>query len=189
MSVGERAAMAFAGKTQILMACERYERRAISRRNRALQGLAKLQRELRREEAIELVGPPRPKSQLTRHIPFREDVLRLEVERVMRRFASTWAGGLSCSYEWQFGKSIFGGQPSKSTVGVHVRHEGDHGFLDLRFQVDGESRGAWLRDASANLGVSLDRDALANLGSAELDDIAVKRVTEIALRRRRRNAE
>jgi hypothetical protein len=34
---------------------------------------------------------------------------------------------------------------------------------------------AWLRDASANLGVSLDRDALANLGSAELDDIALRR--------------
>ena len=51
-SAGERAAMAFAGKTEILMACERYERRAISRRNRALQGLAKLQREFRREEAF-----------------------------------------------------------------------------------------------------------------------------------------
>ena len=54
LSAGERAALAFAGKTEILMACERYERRAISRRNRALRALAKLQRELRREEAIEL---------------------------------------------------------------------------------------------------------------------------------------
>ena len=72
LSAGERAALAFAGKTEILMACERYERRAISRRNRALHALAKLQRELRREEAIEVVGPPRPKSSLTRHIPFRE---------------------------------------------------------------------------------------------------------------------
>ena len=83
LSAGERAALAFAGKTEILMACERYERRAISRRNRALQALAKLQRELRRKEAIEFVGPPRPK--LPRTIPFREeDVLRLEVEQVMR---------------------------------------------------------------------------------------------------------
>ena len=48
--------------------------------------------------------------------------------------------------------------------------------------------GAWLRDASANLGVLLDRDALANLGSAELDDIARKRITDIALRRRRRKS-
>ena len=66
LSADERAALAFAGKTEILMACERYERRAISRRNRALRALAKLQRELRREEAIEFVGPPRPKSSLTR---------------------------------------------------------------------------------------------------------------------------
>jgi DNA polymerase III delta subunit len=42
---------------------------------------------------------------------------------------------------------------------------------------------AWVSDASANLGVSLDRDALANLGSAELLDIA-----DIALRRRRRKS-
>ena len=83
LSAGERAALAFAGKTEILMACERYERRAISRRNRAMQALAKLQRELRREEAIEVVGPPRPKLPRTRHIPFREqDVLRLEVEQI-----------------------------------------------------------------------------------------------------------
>ena len=47
---------------------------------------------------------------------------------------------------------------------------------------------AWLRDASANLGVPLDRDALGNLGSAELDDIARKRVADIALRRRRRKS-
>ena len=58
LSAGERAALAFAGKTEILMACERYERRAISRRNRALHALAKLQRELRREEAIEVVAYP-----------------------------------------------------------------------------------------------------------------------------------
>jgi hypothetical protein len=47
---------------------------------------------------------------------------------------------------------------------------------------------AWLRDASANLGVSLDRNALANLGSAEVDDIVGKRITDIDLRRRRRKS-
>jgi hypothetical protein len=47
---------------------------------------------------------------------------------------------------------------------------------------------AWLRDASANLGVSLDRDALAKLGSAELDDIARKQFTDIALRQRRKSS-
>ena len=131
LSAGERAALAFAGKTEILMACERYERRAISRRNRALQALAKLQRELRREEAIELVGPPRPKSSLTRRIPFRKDVLRLEVEQSMRSSPSMGRVNFSYTYEWQK-------HGSKSMVDVHVKTDGDHGFLDLRFQVNGE---------------------------------------------------
>jgi len=138
LSAGERAALAFAGKTEILMACERYERRAIWRRNRALQALAKLQRELRREEAIELVGPPRPKSSLTRHIPFREDVLRLEVEKVMGASPRLGRVNFSCAYEWQPGKSLYGRQPGKSMVGVHVTTDGDHGFLHLDFQVNGE---------------------------------------------------
>jgi hypothetical protein len=42
-----------------------------------------------------------------------------------------------------------------------------------------------LEDESANLGVSLDRDALANFGLADLDDIIDKRFADIALRRRR----
>ncbi len=272
LSAGERAALAFAGKTEILIACERYERRAISRRNRALQALAKLERKLRREEAIELVGPPRPKSSLTRRIPFREDVLRLEVEQVMRSSPQVGRANLSYTWEWQPRKSMQGWQSAKSMVGVTVTTYGDHGFLDLDFQVNGEPiaqtfalagtamrvggvrwtvkcpesgkmvrdlylllRGnhthfrsrhasglsycsnwrkkrhgerakklmdrlgaqwgeppirpknmqqrtfkrlvdelwdAWQSDAFANLGVSLDRDALANLGPAELDDIA-----------------
>ena len=47
---------------------------------------------------------------------------------------------------------------------------------------------AWRRDAHANLGVWLDRDALENLGSAELDDIARKRITDKYLRRSRRKS-
>ena len=46
---------------------------------------------------------------------------------------------------------------------------------------------AWVRDASADLGVSLDRDAFENLGLAELDDIAGK-ASDIALRRRLRKS-
>jgi len=268
LSAGERAALAFAGKTEILMACERYERRAISRRNRALHALAKLQRELRREEAIEVVGPPRPKSSLTRQNPFREDVLRLQVEKLMGS-APRGRVNFSCTCEWHFIKNMYG-EPGKSTVGVYVTADDHHGFLHLRFEVNGEpiaqtfelagkamrvggvrwtvkcpesgkmvrdlylhdrhfrSRHAlglsycsnwpkkrhwehakklmnrlgarwgeppirpkymqrrrfkrladelweaWLSDAHTNLGVSLDRDALANLGSAELDDIARK---------------
>jgi hypothetical protein len=289
LSAGERAALAFAGKTEILMACERYERRAISRRNRALRALAKLQRELRREEAIELVGPPRPKSQLTRHIPFSEDVLRLEVENIMRSSPQVGRANLSYTWEWPPRKSMHGWQSAKSVVDVNVTTYGDRGFLGLHFKVNGEPiaqtfelagtamqvggvrwtvkcpesgkmvrdlylllRGnhthfrsrhalglsylsnwrkkrhgeraqklmdrlgatewaeppirpkymqrrtferlvdelwdAWVCDATANLGVSMDRDALANLGLAEVDDIVRKRVTDIALRRRRRKS-
>src|SRR6476646_7141244 len=116
LSAGERAALAFAGKTEILMACERYERRAISRRNRALHALARLQREFRREEAIELVGPPRSKSSLTRRNPFREDVLRLEVEQVMRSSPQVGRANLSYTWEWQPRKSMTGWQSAKSMV-------------------------------------------------------------------------
>ena len=126
----ERAATAFAGKTVILMACERYERRAISRRNRALQALAKVQRELRRKEAIERVGPPRPKPPRSQRIPFRdEDVLRLEVERVMRSSPPLERADFSCRYGWE---------PSKNVVGVHVTTDGNHSFLRLHFHVNGE---------------------------------------------------
>src|SRR6476661_9796139 len=138
LSAGERAALAFAGKTEILMACERYERRAISRRNRALRALARLQREFRREEAIELVGPPRPKSSLTRRNPFREDVLRLEVEQVMRSSPQVGRANLSYTWEWQPRKSMHGWQSAKSMVDVAVTTYGDHGFLDLHFQRNGE---------------------------------------------------
>jgi hypothetical protein len=283
LSAGERAALAFAGKTEILMACERYERRAISRRNRALHALAKLQRELRREEAIEVVGPPRPKSSLTRHNPFRENVLRLQVEKLMGS-APRGRVNFSCTCEWHFIKNMYG-EPGKSTVGVYVTADDHHGFLHLRFEVNGEpiaqtfelackamrvggvrwtvkcpesgkmvrdlylhdrhfrSRhalglsycsnwpkkrhwehakklmnrlgarwgespirpknmqrrrfkrladelwDAWVRDASAQFGVPLDRDALGTLMTSEvIDDIARKRVAEIALRRRRRKS-
>jgi hypothetical protein len=136
LSAGERAALAFAGKTEILMACERYERRAISRRNRALRALAKLQRELRREEAIELVGPPRPKSSLTRQNPFRKDVLRLEVEKLMGS-APRGRVNFSCTYEWHFIKNMYR-EPGKSAVGVYVTADDHHGFLHLRFEVKRE---------------------------------------------------
>ena len=126
LSASERGALAFAGKTEILMACERYERRAISRRKRSLRALAKLQRELRREEAVEFVGPPRPKSQLIRHNPFHEDVLRLQVGKLM---GSSLGPNFSSIREWQ---------PGGSRIGVKVSSVHGRGFLRLDFQVDGK---------------------------------------------------
>ena len=93
-----------------------------------MQTLAKVQRELRREEAVECVGPPRPTR--TGRIPFREqDVLRLEVEQVMRSSPSLERVDVSSRYRWE---------PGKKAVGVQVKTDGDHGFLHLHFQVDGE---------------------------------------------------
>ena len=44
----------------------------------------------------------------------------------------------SCTCEWQPSKSMYGRQPGKSMVGVRVTTDGDHGFLHLDFQVNGE---------------------------------------------------
>ena len=43
----------------------------------------------------------------------------------------------SCTYEWQPSKSMYG-EPGKSTVGVYVTADDHHGFLHLRFEVNGE---------------------------------------------------
>jgi hypothetical protein len=107
LSAGERAALAFAGKTEILMACERYERRAISRRNRALRALAKLQREYWREEASELVGPPRADAWLHRKNTVRKDVSsKTDGICALGRVAFH-------TYEWQPAKACMGGSPAK----------------------------------------------------------------------------
>jgi hypothetical protein len=50
----------------------------------------------------------------------------------------------------------------------------------------GRTVGRMAERCICDLGVLLDRDALANLGSAEIDDIVRKRITDTDLRRRRR---
>jgi hypothetical protein len=280
LSTDERAALAFAGKIKVLLACERYERRAISTRNRAIRALARVQRELRREEARELVGPSRPKPPRIR-AAFRENVLRLEVDQIMRR--SNGTARFLRDFDYQGGTSIVGA--------AQVATDGNHGFLHLHFQIDGKlmdqtfelagmasrvggvrwsvkcpesgklvrdlylilrvnhtqfrSRhalglsyrssylkpndrrreriirlmdrlgaewheqplrpknmqrrifkrlegqlwDAWLFDASVNLGVSLDRDALESLGPAQIDEIARERIAESDRRRRRKSSK
>ena len=43
----------------------------------------------------------------------------------------------SCTCEWHFIKNMYG-EPGKSTVGVYVTTYGNHGVLDLHFQVNGK---------------------------------------------------
>jgi len=75
---GERATLAFAQKAKTLAAFDRYERRALSRRNRALRELRLLQRleAAGRKKQAEQVGPPRPRAR-TRRNPFDQVVVRL----------------------------------------------------------------------------------------------------------------
>ena len=85
---------------------------------------------------IEVVGPPRPKSSLTQQNPFREDVLALQVEKLMGS-APRGRVNFSCTCEWHFIKNMYR-EPGKSTVGVYVTADDHHGFLHLRFEVNGE---------------------------------------------------
>jgi hypothetical protein len=57
----ERATMGFAQKSKTLVAFDRYERRALSRRNQALRRLRTLQRleAISRKKSADAVGPPR----------------------------------------------------------------------------------------------------------------------------------
>src|SRR5262245_39379733 len=83
----DRVVLAFARKAKTLAAFDRYERRALSRRDRALRKLRRLQR--KRARPIEEVGPPRPKP--PRPYPFDQRVERLclgELIRKVRRAAS-----------------------------------------------------------------------------------------------------
>jgi hypothetical protein len=81
---GERAALAFAQKANTLAALDRYERRALARRNRALREVWMLQRveAARHKKYAKQVGPPRPRRKRTRGMPF-DHVLRLGLSDLM----------------------------------------------------------------------------------------------------------
>ena len=127
LSAGERAALAFAGKAEVLMACECYERRAISRRDRRCGRWQSSKENYRGRRRPKLSGPPRPKSSLTRHLPLREDVLPLQVGKVM---GSSPGPNFSSTYEWQPSKSMYGSQPGRSRVGVYITTVGDRDALE-----------------------------------------------------------
>jgi hypothetical protein len=78
----ERATVAFAQKSNTLKAFDRYERRALAKRNRALREL-RLARAARLKEPPELVGPPRPK-ETGRGNPFVQDLVRLHLHSILK---------------------------------------------------------------------------------------------------------
>lgn len=130
LPAAQRAASAFARKTKVLLAIERYERRAISRRNRALDALRKSQAERRRRLAIEPVGPPRPKHARVRTNKFEQSALMLDLERVLKRCANIRKRTANIrkrtfdfSWYWSSGESIR----------IQVSLAGDRNSLKLLF--------------------------------------------------------
>jgi hypothetical protein len=98
----ERAALAFMRKSKTLAAFDRYERRATSSRNRLLRKLRALQDLRRRQESVELVGPPRPREPF-RVVPFVENVLGLEIHRVVKAAIET---GVKSRYAIRAGRNL-----------------------------------------------------------------------------------
>jgi hypothetical protein len=123
LSKGERAALAFMRKSKTLAAFDRYERRAMSSRNRMLRELRALQ------EPVERVGPPRPKQQLTAS-PFVENVRKLDIHRLVK--AATEIGVKLQSQHRSSTFRIDWGWPQEKPevrICVGVELSGDHGLL------------------------------------------------------------
>src|SRR5262245_4657001 len=126
LSKGERAALAFIRKSKTLAAFDRYERRAMSSRNRLLRELRALQ------EPAEPVGPPRPKERSTTS-PFVENGCKLDIHRVVK--AVTEGAKLQSQHgsfriEWRW-------SPPEIRIWVGVDLRGDHGSLMI-FDVNQE---------------------------------------------------
>jgi hypothetical protein len=116
----DRVVLAFARKAKTLAAFDRYERRALSRRNRALRNLRRLQR----ARPIEEVGPPRPKR--PRSYPFDQRVARLHLGEVIRTVRGAASRDFSLSTEITPGQQIaFRGA---------ILLDGDRGSLELTCQ-------------------------------------------------------
>jgi hypothetical protein len=126
---GERAALAFMGKTETLAAFDRYERRATASRNRLLRKLRALQDFNDRQESIELVGPRRPKQQLTT-LPFVENVWKLDIHRVVKTATEIGVKLQPQNRSWAF-RIDWGWPQEKPTVRICMRVElsGDRGLL------------------------------------------------------------
>src|SRR5262245_48663994 len=125
LSKGERAALAFIRKSKTLAAFDRYERRAMSSRNRLLRELRALQ------APVERVGPPRPKQQLAAS-PFVENVLKLDIHQVVK--AATEIGAkLQSQHRSSTVRIDWGWPPEKPDARscVAVDLGGDHGLLTI----------------------------------------------------------
>ncbi len=135
-SMQERATAAFAQKSKTLAAFDRYERRALARRNRALRELL-LVRVARLREPPEPVGPPQAKDTV-RSNPFVQDLMRLELRTILeRRLADPSQVPLRPLRDFlplQWGSA----QEPVLSVSAVVEINGHAGLLTLRFTVQGQ---------------------------------------------------
>jgi hypothetical protein len=130
LSKGECAALAFICKSKTLAAFDRYERRAMSSRNRLLRELRALQ------EPVECVGPPRPKQRRDAS-PFVQKVWKLGIHRLVKAVidgAKLQSQHVSSTFR------IDWGQPEKPEiricVGLDLRGDrGSHMIFDVNQEV------------------------------------------------------
>ena len=122
----ERAALAFAGMTKTLVALDRYENRALSRRNGALRALKKLQSAQLRRLLFEPIGPPCPKRPRNRDNLFDEATLVLDLGSLLKPLAKVGPG--------RHGDAVLQGYCGEQTVAriqSSIWFYGDHARLTL----------------------------------------------------------
>src|SRR5262245_22716528 len=122
----ERTSLAFEQQAKTLAAFDRYERRALARRNRALRKLRRLERRAAKERLKP--GPPRPKPKRSRDNPYEQDVLTL-ILGVIKFAGKKYYGRV----QWDL--------PQAPVVAISLRlsDDGDQGSFELSFDLDGES--------------------------------------------------
>jgi hypothetical protein len=122
----ERAALAFAGATKTLVALDRYEDRALSRRKGALRALKKLQIAQLRRLLFEPIGPPCPKRPRNRNNLFDEDTLALDLGSLLKPLANDGLGRRGdIVLQW------YCGEQTLARIQYSVWFYGDHARLTL----------------------------------------------------------
>jgi hypothetical protein len=139
----ERATMGFAQKSKTLVAFDRYERRALSRRNQALRRLRTLQRleAISRKKSADAVGPPRSKNKSSVSNRFVRNVLKLELRSLQKAaihaglkppLEARWVTIEIPCWSWRLGEKIL------AEISVRIELRGGTGSLRLVFNANGE---------------------------------------------------
>jgi hypothetical protein len=132
---GERATLAFAKKSNILVAFDRYEHRAFARRNLALRRLRALRKAAQREKNVEVVGPRLQPREPDGENRFEQLVGQLDITSWLRRAIRTAPGSryyFNASYP-----TFIRGRSTTNVLGC-IELQVDHGTLELSFDVVGE---------------------------------------------------